>query len=60
MSKWPTEKYFTSWLGLSPANKISGAKVLRSKTRKVKNNAAKAFRLAACSAGKTQLQLGCS
>ncbi len=58
MSKWPTEKHFTSWLGLSPANKISGAKVLGSKTRKVKNNASKAFRLAACSAGKTQTAIG--
>ena len=58
MSKWPTEKHFTSWLGLSPANKISGAKILGSRTRKVKNSAAKAFRLAACSAGKTQTAIG--
>ncbi len=58
MSKWPTEKHFTSWLGLSPANKISGAKILGSKTRKVKNSASKAFRLAACSAGKTQTAIG--
>lgn len=25
--KWPSEKHFTSWLGLSPANKITGEKV---------------------------------
>lgn len=58
MSKWPTEKHFTSWLGLSPTNKISGAKVLSSRTRKVKNSAAIAFRTAACSAGKTQTAIG--
>lgn len=58
MSKWPTEKHFTSWLGLSPTNKISGAKILSSRTRKVKNSAAIAFRTAACSAGKTQTAIG--
>ena len=58
MSKWETEKHFTSWLGLSPTNKISGAKVLSSRTRKVKNSAATAFRIAACCAGKTQTAIG--
>ncbi len=58
MSKWPTEKHFTSWLGLSPTNKISGAKILSSRTRKVKNSASKAFKMAACSAGKTQTAIG--
>ena len=58
MSKWETEKHFTSWLGLSPTNRISGAKVLSSRTRKVKNSASQAFRLAACSAGKTQTAIG--
>ena len=48
----------TSWLGLSPTNRISGAKILGSKSRKVKNCAANAFRLAACSAGKTQTAIG--
>ncbi len=45
-------------VGLSPTNKISGAKILSSRTRKVKNSASKAFRLAACSAGKTQTAIG--
>lgn len=58
MSKWPTEKHFTSWLGLSPTNKISGEKILSSKTKKVRNSASKAFRIAACSAGKTQTTIG--
>ena len=54
MSKWPTEKHFTSWLGLSPSNRISGGKVLSSRTKKVRNSAANAFRMATNAAGKTQ------
>ena len=34
MSKWPTDKHFTSWLSLAPGNKISGGRVLSSKTRR--------------------------
>jgi transposase len=33
MTRWPSEKHFVSWLGLSPQNKISGGKVLSSRTR---------------------------
>lgn len=32
MRKWPTAKHFTSWLGLAPGNKISGGRLLSSKT----------------------------
>ena len=46
-SKFPTPKNFTSWLGLCCDNRITGGKVKSSKTRKVKNRAATAFRLAA-------------
>src|ERR1700730_4483164 len=35
MAKWRNEKAFVSWLGLSPNNKISGQRVLSSRTRKV-------------------------
>ena len=31
---WPTAKHFTSWLCLAPGNKISGGKVLSSRTRR--------------------------
>lgn len=31
-SKWPSDKHFTSWLGLSPANKITGGKVFYTRT----------------------------
>ncbi len=48
LSKWETAKHFTSWLNLSPNNKISGGKLLSSKLLKKKPNAAaKAFRMAA-------------
>jgi len=47
MSKWKSEKHFTSWLGLSPNNKITGGKVFNTRTRKVNNKASNAFRMAA-------------
>lgn len=46
-NKWRSEKHFTSWLGPSPANKITGEKVFSTRTRKVINRAANAFRMAA-------------
>lgn len=58
MEKWPTVKHFTSWLGLSPGTKISGGKVLSSKTKKCKNQAAVTFRLAAQTLGRSQSALG--
>lgn len=47
MSKWKTVKHFSSWLGLCPGSKISGGKVLSSKTKPTNNRAAHALRLAA-------------
>jgi transposase len=47
LSKWPTEKHFTSWLGLCPNLKRSGGKDYSSQTRKVQSRAAKALRIAA-------------
>jgi transposase len=46
-SKWPTVKHFTSWLGLCPNVRQSGGKVSSSATRRGKNRAAHALRLAA-------------
>ena len=37
MSRWPTCKHFTSWLSLAPGNKISGGRVLSTKTRRSAN-----------------------
>lgn len=47
MSKWKPEKHFTSWLGLSPNNKITDGKVFHTKTRKINNKTSNAFRMAA-------------
>lgn len=46
-SKFPTPKNFASWLGLCCDNRITGGKVKYTTTRKVKNRAADAFRIAA-------------
>lgn len=45
MSKWKSAKHFASWLGLSPNNKKSGGKTLRSSTKKCKNRASITFRI---------------
>lgn len=58
MTKWPTAKHFTSWLTLSPGNKISGGKILSSRTRRTKNRATTLLRIAAVNIGKTQTALG--
>lgn len=58
MSRWPTSKHFTSWLCLSPGNKISGGKILSSGTRRSSSRAAAALRLAATTIGKTSTALG--
>lgn len=47
MLRFPTDKHFCSWLGLSPHNDISGGMVIRSRTLKTQNRAGQAFRQAA-------------
>jgi len=58
MSRWPSVKHFTSWLGLSPNNKVSGGKQLSSRTKPAANKAAMFFRLAANGLHKSQTALG--
>src|SRR5438105_3165030 len=58
LSRWPTEKHFTSWLTLSPGCKISGGKVLSSHTRKSNNRLAARLRLVATAVGRTDTALG--
>jgi transposase len=58
LEAWPTAKHFTSWLALAPHNKISGGKVLSSKTRRTSNRAASLLRLAAGTVGRTDTALG--
>jgi len=48
----------TSWLSLAPGNKISGGRLLSSKTRRSSNRAAALLRVAALNIGKTQTALG--
>ncbi|MFH0844112.1 MAG: IS110 family transposase [Pseudomonadota bacterium] len=55
---FPTVKNFSNWLALCPNNRITGGKVKSSKTRKAKNRAANAFRLAAMSVGNSTSALG--
>jgi len=47
MSKWRSAKAFCSWVGLCPGNKISGGKILDSRTRQMINRVADALRLGA-------------
>lgn len=58
LSAFPTEKQFTSWLGLCPTNEKSGGKILNRRTRKVVNRATVAFRNAASSLIRSQSYLG--
>lgn len=58
VSAWPTVKHFASWLGLAPHNDKSGGKILRRRTKKTKNRANLAFRLAAQSLSRSQSALG--
>jgi transposase len=58
LSQFPSAPEFTSWLGLCPDNRVSGGKVLSVKTRKVKNRAATALRMAAQALHRSQSYLG--
>jgi transposase len=58
MSKWPTVKHFSSWLGLAPHNDITGGKVVRSRTLKNHNRAGQVLRMAAQSVGRGKSALG--
>lgn len=58
LSAWPDAKHFTSWLCLAPSNKISGGKVLSSRTRRTGSRAAALLRLAAVTVGRTETALG--
>jgi transposase len=58
LTAWPSAKHFTSWLSLAPHNKITGGKVLSSRTQRSANRAGALLRLAAASVGRTQTALG--
>ena len=58
MTKWPSAKHFASWLGLSPNNRITGGRVISSKTKPSANRAAAALRLAANALHRSDSALG--
>jgi transposase len=57
-TKWPTVKHFASWLGLCPNWQQTGGTVKSSRTRKGKNRAAGALRLAAWGLVRSHSYLG--
>ena len=58
LSRFPSSAHFASWLGLCPKNKISGGKVLSSKTGPGANRAAHALRWAVQTLYRNQSRLG--
>ena len=58
MSRWRTAQHFTSWLTLAPNNKISGGRLLSSRTPPSANRAAAVLRRCAMSLTRTRTALG--
>jgi len=58
MRRWPTERHFTSWLTLAPRNKVSGGRLLSSRTQPSANRAATILRVAAMTLGRGDTALG--
>ena len=58
MTKWPSGKHFASWLGLSPNNRITGGRIISSRTKPSANRAAAALRLAANALARSNSALG--
>ncbi|HJO95426.1 MAG TPA: IS110 family transposase [Victivallales bacterium] len=58
MNKWATEKHFCSWLSLSPNRKITGGKLLSSRTKRVNNRAKQIFKTAAVTLRNSNCYLG--
>jgi hypothetical protein len=58
LSEFPSDRRFSSWLGLCPTNERSGGKILNRRTRKVVNRATVALRIAASTLIRSQSYLG--
>ena len=58
MTRWPTAGHFASWLGLSPNNRVTGGRVISSRTKPSANRAANALRLAANGLHRSDSALG--
>lgn len=58
MTRWPDENHFASWATLAPRNKITGGRLISSKTRSSASRFAEVLRMAAVTIGKTDTFLG--
>ena len=58
VSRWKSDKHFASWLGLCPGTKISGGKLLSGRSKRSKNHAASALRMAASTLHRSHSALG--
>ena len=58
MTKWSSAKHFASWLGLNPANRVTGGRVMSSKTKPSASRAAAALRLVANALHRSDSALG--
>ena len=58
LGRFPSDKHFASWLGLCPGTKITGGKLISSRTKRCANRAAQALRLAAAALRTSQSALG--
>jgi hypothetical protein len=54
LSPFPTAKHFVSWLCLCPNKKVTGGKIIASKTRKNKSRLKQAFKQCAIGAAKNK------
>ena len=58
LSRFANVKHFCSWLGLCPATKISGGKVISARTRRSANRVRQALKMAAMSLSHSDSALG--
>lgn len=58
MSRWPTEKHFTSWLNFAPGTRISGGRRLSGRRRPGRNRAGLLLRQAASTVSRTDTAIG--
>ena len=58
LSRFANVKHFCSWLGLCPATKISGGKVMSASTKRSANRVRQALKMAAMSLSRSQSALG--
>jgi transposase len=57
-SRWKNESHFTSWLGLTPSRDVSGGKIVKQESRKIKSPVAMMLRMAASSLIRSESYLG--